>query len=70
MISLARLACDVPDGVDDAPMFAVVRELIDAFDRMSIEQPNNRRRLGLLILALTVARTPDVPLPAQALAAG
>jgi uncharacterized protein len=69
MLALARLACDVPDGIDDAPVFAIARELIDAFDQAGIEAPGNRRRIGLLILALTAARTPEVPLPASALAA-
>ncbi len=68
MLALARLACDVPDGIDDAPVFAIARDLLDAFDRLSVEQPQNRRRLGLLILALTVARTPDVAIPATAIA--
>jgi predicted TIM-barrel fold metal-dependent hydrolase len=65
MLALARLACDVPDEIDDAPVFAAVRRLIDLHDRLAEAMPDDRRRLGPLILAATVARTPDVPLPAQ-----
>ncbi len=65
MLALARLACDVPEGIDDAPVFAAVRRLIDTYDNLAAEEPTNRRVLALLILALTVARTPEVPLPAD-----
>lgn len=63
MLALARLACDVPEGIDDAPVFASVRRLMDTYDTLAAEEPTNRRTLALLILALTVARTPEVPLP-------
>ena len=63
MLALARLACDVPDEIDDAPVFTAIRSLIDAFDQLTLEDPNDRRRLGPLILAATVACTPDVPVP-------
>ena len=66
MLSLARQACDVPAEIDDAPVFAVVSELLDRFDEVSAAEPENRRRLALLILAANVARTPDVPVPALA----
>jgi predicted TIM-barrel fold metal-dependent hydrolase len=62
-LALTRLACDVPDEIDDAPVFATIRLLLDDFDRYSAEHPNDRRRMGFLILAATVARTPDVPVP-------
>ena len=65
MLALARLACDVPDEIDDAPVFAAVRELIDAHDQLATAFPDDRRRLAPLILAATIARTPDVPLPAH-----
>jgi hypothetical protein len=65
MLALARLACDVPEEIDDAPVFAAVRELLDAYDQLAAAFPEDRRRLAPLILAATVARTPDVPLPAQ-----
>jgi hypothetical protein len=66
MLALARLACDVPDEIDDAPVFAAIRGLVDAHDKLAATAPEDRRRLAPLILAATVARTPDVPLPAQA----
>jgi len=64
MLALGRLACDVPDEIDDAPVFAVIRELLDAYDEAEAADPTDRRRLAWLILAVNVARTPDVPVPA------
>ncbi len=64
MLALARLACDVPDDIDDAPVFAAIRALLDAHDAFAAREPDNRRRLTFLILAATAARTPDVPVPA------
>jgi hypothetical protein len=64
MLALARLACDVPEDIDDAPVFAAIRGLLDAHDQLRAADPNDRRRIGPLILAATVARTPDVPVPA------
>jgi uncharacterized protein len=63
MLALARLACDVPDDIDDAPVFAAIRHLIDVYDQIAAENPIDRRRIAFLILATTVARTPDVPVP-------
>jgi uncharacterized protein len=63
MLALARLACDVPEDIDDAPVFEAIRWLLDGFDAYSAAQPEDRRRLGFLILAATVAKTPDVPIP-------
>jgi hypothetical protein len=64
MLALARLACDVPEETDDAPVFSAIRHLMDVHDQIQREDPNDRRRLAFLILALTTARTPDVPVPA------
>jgi predicted TIM-barrel fold metal-dependent hydrolase len=64
MLALAELACDVPDDIDDAPVFAILRELLRVYYAFEQAEPDNRRRLALLILAASVARTPDVPLPA------
>jgi hypothetical protein len=64
MLALARLACEVPDDIDDAPVFAVVRELLRTYDEVEAAEPTNRRRLAFLILAASVARTPEVPVPA------
>jgi hypothetical protein len=65
MLGLARLACDVPDEIDDAPIFAAIRRLIAIYDEVTRLEPDNRRRLIFLMMAMTVAKTPDVPIPAQ-----
>lgn len=67
-LALARLACDVPDDIDDAPVFAAVRSLLDAFDQANAADPTDRRRLALIIMAANVARTPQVTVPATAAA--
>jgi hypothetical protein len=64
MLALGRLACDVPEEVDDYPVIAAVRDLLDAYAEFAVEDPADRRALSLLILAATAARTPDVPVPA------
>jgi hypothetical protein len=66
MLGLARLGCDVPDDADDAPLFAVIRGLLDDFEELQAADPTDRRRIAVLILAVSVARTPDVPVPALA----
>jgi predicted TIM-barrel fold metal-dependent hydrolase len=63
MLALARLSCDVPDEIDDAPVFAAIRGLLDDYEVYAAEHPDERRRITFLILAATVARTPDVPIP-------
>jgi uncharacterized protein len=67
MLALARLACDVPDEIDDAPVFAAIRTLLDDYEDYAAEHPDERRRITFLILAATVAKTPDVPIPASVL---
>jgi uncharacterized protein len=62
-VALARLACDIPDEVDDAPVFAAIRGLLDDYDQYAAEHPGERRSLSFLIMAAIVARTPDVPVP-------
>jgi hypothetical protein len=32
MLALARMACDVPDDIDDAPVFAALRNLLKTYD--------------------------------------
>jgi predicted TIM-barrel fold metal-dependent hydrolase len=64
MLALARLACDVPDDIDDAPIFDAIVSLLDNYEEVAAVEPSNRRRLVFLILAATVARTPEVPVPA------
>jgi hypothetical protein len=66
MLSLARLACDVPDEIDDAPVFAALRPLIDTYFEMATAEPDSRRPRWLLMLAAGIAATPDVALPAGA----
>jgi hypothetical protein len=63
MIAIARQCCEVPDELDDAPVFAAVRGLIDGFARATDDDPDDRRRISLLILAANVAASPGVPLP-------
>ncbi len=63
MLALARLACDVPDEIDDAPVFSAIRDLMDVHDQLAAAMPKDRRKIAPLILAATVARTPDVPVP-------
>jgi predicted TIM-barrel fold metal-dependent hydrolase len=66
MLALARLACDVPEEIDDAPIFAAIRRLMDTHDELATADPTDRRRLAFLILGVTAARTPDVPVPVPA----
>jgi hypothetical protein len=63
MLSLARLACDVPDEIDDAPVFAALRSLLGAYFEMAQAEPDSRRPRWLLMLAAGVAATPEVALP-------
>jgi hypothetical protein len=62
-LALARQACDVPDAIDDAPVFAAILHLLDQYDAATEEAPDDRRRMVYLLMATTVARTPDVPVP-------
>ena len=66
VLALARLACQVPAEIDDAPAVAAIELLLSAFDVLSVETPDDRRRNGLLMLAATIALTPDVPLAVSA----
>ncbi len=63
MLALAQLACDVPDEIDDAPVFAALRWLLSAYFELVADDPGDRRTRGLLMLAASVAATPDVPVP-------
>jgi predicted TIM-barrel fold metal-dependent hydrolase len=63
MLALAELACDVPDDIDDAPLFAALRSLLSGYFELFAADPDDRRTRGLLMLAATVAATPDVALP-------
>jgi hypothetical protein len=54
----------VPDEIDDAPVFAAIRGLLDAYDEYAAANPQDRRRLAFLMIAASAARTPDIPVPA------
>jgi predicted TIM-barrel fold metal-dependent hydrolase len=61
-LALARLACEVPEGIDHAPVFAAIAALLDEYAE-DPAMPEHREPLALLMLALSVAATPDVPVP-------
>jgi predicted TIM-barrel fold metal-dependent hydrolase len=72
MRALARLACAVPADAPQAAHCRVILELLDASERLAAAPAPGRvlsAGLHLLVLALNVARTPDVPVP-ESLAAG
>ncbi len=67
MLALARLACAVPADAPQAAHCRLILELLDLADRLAdAPSPSRLLRGGLyvLVLALNVARTPDVPVPA------
>ncbi|MDE3131787.1 MAG: amidohydrolase family protein [Acidobacteriota bacterium] len=66
MTALAELACDVPDEIDDAPIFAAIRELLGAYALAHAAEPENRASRALLMLAAAIAMSPDVPVPPAA----
>jgi uncharacterized protein len=67
-LALARLACAVGDDGPHADLFAAVLEQLDLY-REHIAPPVDGRPIPaasrLLVTALVIARTPDVPLPAR-----
>ena len=66
-LGLARLACAVGEDGPHAPLFAAVLELLDAYEAGAEERVPGRPfppSIRYLVAAITVARTPDVPLPA------
>jgi hypothetical protein len=64
-LALARLACEVGDEAPQAEVCRAVLELLDQFDEMGGAETARRGtlQLGLIILALCVARTGNVPIP-------
>ena len=67
MVALARLACAVPADAPQAAHCRLILELLDLAERLAEEpSPSRILRGGLyvLVLALNVARTPDVTVPA------
>src|SRR4051794_13502444 len=69
-LALARLACAVGEDAEHAPVFSAVLELLDRFEEHKHIPAADGRPIPpagrLVVTALTVARTPDVPLPAEA----
>ena len=65
-LALSRLACAVGDDSHVAPICSAVLDLLDDFDE-HVAPPEEGRPIPaagrLLVFALVVARTPDVPLP-------
>jgi predicted TIM-barrel fold metal-dependent hydrolase len=64
-VGLARLACEVGDDAPQAETCRAVLELLDQFDEMGGAETARRGtlQLGLIILALCIARTGNVPVP-------
>ena len=67
MVALAELACDVPEEIDDAPVFQAIRKLLSSYAAARAAAPEDRAARALLLLAASVAMSPDVPIPAAAL---
>ena len=65
VLSLARLACNLPDEHDDAAVCAAVVDLLDVHDALFAADPDSWERFSLLMLAGCLARTPDVALPGR-----
>jgi predicted TIM-barrel fold metal-dependent hydrolase len=67
-IDLARLSCAVGEDAPNADICAAVLELLDLFRKHLAPPPPGRPfpvAARFMVAALTVARTPDVPLPAD-----
>ena len=65
-VALARLACAVGEDGPHAELFAAVLELLDLYEQHLAPPPPGFRfseAIRLLLMATTIARTPDVPLP-------
>ncbi len=65
-LALARLACAIGEDDPDARVASEVLELLDGYERLLEPPPPGRmfpEALRLLVTALVLARTPEVPLP-------
>jgi hypothetical protein len=66
-IALARLACAVGEDEPCSPVCSAVLELLDIYEAHKHEPPTDGRPFPpagrLVVTALALARTPDVPLP-------
>jgi uncharacterized protein len=70
-VALARLASAVGEDGPHAELFAAVIELLDLYEQhLGPPRPGARypEAIRLLLMATTIARTPDVPLPRRAYA--
>jgi hypothetical protein len=73
MVALARLGCTVDDDAPEAPTCRAMAALIDLNGHvatgeqpdLTLPTPERLAALGPLLLAATLAATPQVPLPAQ-----
>ncbi len=64
LVALAELACEVPEEIDDFPVFVAIKQLLHAYGLARAADPGSRASRGLLQLAAAVAMSPDVPVPA------
>jgi predicted TIM-barrel fold metal-dependent hydrolase len=64
-VGLARLACEVGEDAPQAEVCRAVLELLEEFDRLGGAEQAQRGtlQLGLIVLALCVARTGRAPVP-------
>jgi uncharacterized protein len=63
-LALARLACDVPDEVEEAPVLRVIAQLIDEAETFQAAAPDEPRAILMTAIpAATLAGTPGVPVP-------
>jgi hypothetical protein len=67
-LALARLACDTPPDAPHGPIYESILSLLDA--RANYSEEDDRparfaRGLHFIVVAAALARTPDVPLPAN-----
>jgi len=65
-VALAKLACGVGQESENADIFAAVLWLLETYEEHVTPVPEGQRihpAARLLIMAVSVARTPDVPLP-------
>jgi hypothetical protein len=66
-VALTKLACGVGEDGAHADVFAAVLGLLETYEENLTDVPEGARippAARLLVAAMTVARTPDVPLPA------
>jgi predicted TIM-barrel fold metal-dependent hydrolase len=65
-VALAQLACGVGEDGPHADLFSAVLGLLETYTEHITEPPEGQRiapAARLLLVAVTVARTPDIPLP-------